>query len=379
MVGTVAVWKRSWLPASETFVRNQQDALSEWTPVSLGLVGEPSPLARETDVLLLRRARFRRLWLRLASLIGWSWHLERYLRANRPDVLHAHFVPEAVVASRACARAGVPLVVTVHGHDVTAAPRTPGLRGIRYRRRARRMLRRAARVVAVSEFTARKAVELGAAPDSVVVQPIGIPLPDDRPPSRPEPEWDVVFVGRLVEVKGVQDLVAAVGTLAAQGRPVRVAVVGDGPLRGELERQAAESAAEIEFLGRLSPADVRSVLRRSRIFCAPSRTAPDGAAEGFGMVYLEAAAEGLPVVAYAHGGVPEAVADGRTGLLAAEGDRAGLTAHIGALLEDEGRARELGEAGRARIEREFDVRTRTRGLEQIYAAVCAQPRDHGRK
>ncbi|WP_051297387.1 glycosyltransferase [Brevibacterium album] len=376
-VRRVAVWKRSWLPASETFVRNQEDALTEWEHVSLGLVREPSPLARDADVLLLESAPFRRLRLRIAGLTGRSRSLRRYLRETRPDVLHAHFIPEAVVASHACRRAGIPLIVTVHGHDVTAAPLTRGLRGFRYRLRARRMLRTAERVVAVSEFTARRAIALGAPAERVVVQPIGIPVPEDRPASRPAPEWDVVFVGRLVEVKGVTDLLTAVSALAAQGRPLRVAVVGEGPLREELEQSAASSAAQVEFLGRLSPSDVRSVLRRARVFCAPSRTAPSGAAEGFGMVYLEAAAEGLPIVAYAHGGVPEAVADRQTGLLAPEGDSAELAVHIRTLLDDEALARKFGNAGRARVERQFDVRSQTRGLERIYEAA-ARSREHQR-
>ncbi len=116
-------------------------------------------------------------------------------------------------------------------------------------------------------------------------------------------------------------------------------------------------------------------MSEASIFVAPSKTAPDGDAEGFGMVFLEASQAGLASIAYRHGGVREAVVDGVTGLLADEGDVAQLSRKVAELLKNPERARSLGEAGRLRATNEFDIRTRTAALEGLYDEVLRDHRD----
>ena len=98
-------------------------------------------------------------------------------------------------------------------------------------------------------------------------------------------------------------------------------------------------------MGHRPPAEVHADLARGGVFCGPSRRTAAGAVEGLGTVFLEAAAHGLAVAAYRSGGVPEAVADGTTGLLAPEGDVPALARALCALLDDPALARRLGEAG----------------------------------
>jgi glycosyltransferase involved in cell wall biosynthesis len=110
---------------------------------------------------------------------------------------------------------------------------------------------------------------------------------------------------------------------------------------------------------------------RARVLCVPSRRAPDGDAEGLGQVVLEAAAVGTPTVGYRHGGIPEAVRDGVTGLLAAEGDVAGLRAALARALDDDALWAQLSAAARRHVETEFDLGRQTARLEALYDEVCS--------
>jgi len=219
----------------------------------------------------------------------------------------------------------------------------------------------------VSEFIAQRLRELGAPADKVVVRPIGIPIPAgiDRHPAG-LPPTGLVFAGRLVQKKGVADLLEAVSRLPEQYRDVPVSIIGFGPLREELAATAERLGVRVRFHGRLSSTEIAEVFRAHAIFCGPSRWSDSGDAEGFGIVFLEAAAQALPVISYRHGGVPEAVVDGETGLLVNEGDVAALSAAIQTLLADPQRAAALGRRGQQRVIAEFDMRQRALELEACY-------------
>ncbi|GAB3856743.1 hypothetical protein GCM10029963_53630 [Micromonospora andamanensis] len=194
------IWRSCLLPGSETFIRNQGDALTTWRPLYLGAVRVPSPLSRDSDVVLCPDTpRGRREWLRL-RLTGGSPRLRRLLARLRPDVVHAHFGGDGWLVSRTAAQLGIPLVVTLHGLDVTRQAAAPGPRGTRHRRNLRTVFGRAALILAVSGAIRDRAVELGADPAKIRVHHTGVPMPP-APATGPK-AWDVVFVGRFVEKKG---------------------------------------------------------------------------------------------------------------------------------------------------------------------------------
>jgi colanic acid/amylovoran biosynthesis glycosyltransferase len=114
---------------------------------------------------------------------------------------------------------------------------------------------------------------------------------------------------------------------------------------------------------------VRDWMARSRVLCVPSITTERGEREGFGLAFIEAQAMGTPVVSSWTGGVPEAVSDGETGLLAPERDYVTLAAHLKRFLEDETFWRECATRGRERVIRHFNLRRQTELLEEIYQAA----------
>jgi colanic acid/amylovoran biosynthesis glycosyltransferase len=365
---TVAIWRSVLLLASETFVRGQGEALTRWRPTFVGAVKADSPLSRDGDLIAFPGPHGRRDFLRL-RLTGRSPALRRVLRAARPALVHAHFGGDGWLVSRSAAQVGVPLVVTLHGHDVTKQPHTGGVKGIRYRRNLRTVFDRAALLIAVSAHIRDRAVALGADPAKVRVHHTGVPVPP-RPVAAAK-RWDLLFVGRFVEKKGVDDLVEAVGTLT-DPRP-RVLFIGGGPLEARMRDRAAALGLDATFLGAQEPAVVARSMVESRIFVAPSRTAADGDAEGLPTTILEAASLGLPTVSTRHSGIPEAVVHGETGLLGAEGDRSALAAHIRRLLADEHLRTRLGEQARRHVEDHFDLVRQTRLLEDIYDSVVVRP------
>lgn len=372
---TVVVWKTIWLKASETFIRNQLDRLTSWRGVGSGLVEVDSPLVLHSDTILLPGSGVRqKIALRVLQMTGHSRALQNHLRTTDADLVHAHFAGNGFAVQRAAKRVGVPFVVTIHGSDVTATPNLPGIRGTIYRRRLRSLFRNADLLIPVSKYLAGVTTGLGADPTKVRVHYIGVPLSKTRADLDAPKDIDVLFVGRLVEKKGVDHLIRALAAASGTLGPVRTVIVGDGPLLPELGRLAAAEHVEVEFLGSRDNAFVREAMSRSKVLMVPSVTASNGDTEGLPTVVLEAGASGLPVVGYAHSGIPEAVVNGRTGLLATEGDIEGLSRHLMTALTDEPLRRSLAEAAVDHIHAHFDIDTQTAGLEVIYDEVVGTVR-----
>jgi glycosyltransferase involved in cell wall biosynthesis len=153
---------------------------------------------------------------------------------------------------------------------------------------------------------------------------------------------------------------------------VRLVIIGDGPLRGELERIATELKVSAEFLGVQGPDAVRGWMQRAWVLCNPSVTAANGDTEGLGMVFAEAQATGLPVVSTLHGGIPEVVRDGETGLLARERCAEELASHLERMLMDRAFWQACSERGKRWIREQFDIRRCTAGLEEVYDDAVAR-------
>jgi colanic acid/amylovoran biosynthesis glycosyltransferase len=267
----------------------------------------------------------------------------------------------------------LPLIVTLHGYDVTVSDaefsRSPT--GRLYLRRRRDLWDQAAAFLCDSDFLRARAVKLGFPEYKLRTHYIGVDHNAFQRSADRSDSTSVVFVGRLVEKKGCDVLVRAMSIVQRQFPLALLTVVGDGYLRRPLEDLAKRLNVNCSFLGPLSSAQVRQTLQNATIFCAPSRTAENGDSEGFGIVFIEAQAMGVPVVSSLHGGIPEAVIHGQTGLLAPEGDHETLAQHLMALLAREDMRFLYGSRGIQLVKNRFDIHARTQALEDTYAEFAA--------
>jgi len=369
----VVIYRDELLGASETFILKQAEALREFRPVYVGLRSvEGLHVPDERRHLLVEPGRLSRLRRLLCKLFGPSPRQAAGVRSLFPALIHAHFGPDATHAMPLARALGVPLVVTHHGYDVTiedhALSRSPSLR--LYVKRRGRLYEAAALVLCVSQFVRDRAVRKGAPLRKTLVHYVGIDIAGFTPDPSVERSDLVLFAGRLVDSKGCDQLLRAM-QLVQRSRPeCSLVIIGDGPLRPRLEQMARELALrQVNFLSTQPPGLVRYWMNRARVFCVPSITVDSGASEGFGMVFAEAQAMGLPVASFDAGGVPEAVVHGSTGLLARERDIAGLAHNIVSLLSDGSMWQRFSEAGQRRARELFDIRRQTAGLEEIYRAV----------
>jgi colanic acid/amylovoran biosynthesis glycosyltransferase len=318
-----------------------------------------------TRLVLEHRGLDRRTLLRtLDPTLFWhrAWTLDqlrrtaRFLPVRHYDVCYCAFgmdAPHALRVRRLGALDGE-LVVAFRGADTTkyVARRGP--------RVYRRTFRHARLLLPVCEFLGRRLVALGAPPERVVVHRTGIYLgrwPYRERVAHPGGRLRLVSVGRLVEKKGIEYALRAVRILVDRGLDVEYRVLGDGPRRDRLAALAAELGVNdrVHFQGRHEQQTVRDGVEGSDILVAASVTAADGDEEGIPNVLKEAMALGLPVVGTRHAGIPELIEDGVSGLLVPERDESALADALQHLAREPGRWAPMGRAGRARIEREYDI------------------------
>ena len=355
-----AIFRSPLFNASEGFVQAQAAALRRYRPLLVGLEDKGNAIPALAGRLLLAE---RPLAFRLGKVAA----LADQLRPHRPALIHAHFATDGLLALPLARALGVPLVTTLHGFDVHRSRarllRSGRLSWIRFALLRRRLIEQGDLFLAVSDALREAAVARGFPAGRTVSHRIGVDL-DRFGPAEPEPGL-ILHVGRLVEKKGTCVLLDAMARLP----DARLAIVGDGPLRGALARQAAALGDRIRFLGALPPVEVAAWMRRAWLLAAPSVTAADGDSEGLPTVIVEAAAASLPAVGTYHSGIPEAVADGETGFLVPERDAAALAGRLTALLGSAELRDRMGKAARALAQRRFDLRRQTALLEDLYDGV----------
>lgn len=253
-------------------------------------------------------------------------------------VSHTRFYPASMWAGRVAKRLGARWVHIEHGGS---SVRSGGfvVRGIADLYDAtvgREIIKRADQVIAVSEASAAFAMQLSGR--QCLVAPRGFTLP-----LRPWVEGSgVLFVGRLVDSKGICELLEA-----TIGIDVPLDIVGDGPLRAQLERETRAKGRRVTFHGPLGPREVEAVMRRSAVLCHPSHT------EGLPTVVLEGAALGMPIVATDVGGTSEIIQDACTGWLVPAKDSTALRRALLTALEQPALSARMGCQARQHVKRSF--------------------------
>jgi glycosyltransferase involved in cell wall biosynthesis len=315
------------------------------------------------------------------GLLGALWALGRVARQVCPDLIHAHWVlPNGPVGALVAVRARVPLVLSLHGSDIYLPERHRWLRPA-----ASWSFRRAAAISACSADLAERAVALGADPGKVRVIPYGADRETFRPATPEERSWVraelglapgealLLAVGRLVRKKGFDVLIRALPRVLAEAGPVRLALLGQGDLREELQRLARQLGVEayIWMPGAVERDRLPALFRGSDLLIVPSMHDEKGNVDGLPNVVLEGMASGLAIVASRVGGIPQVIADGETGLLVPEKDPEALAAAIVRLLCSPELRTRLGEQARQRVERELNWPSVARQFERLYAEALA--------
>lgn len=368
-----AIYRDRLLPPSETFILRQGESLTRYSPLYVGSRRVPGLAVPEDRVIvgagsgLLGLAR---------ELICFGLNLPkvsvRSLSRRHPAIIHAHFGPDGVSALPLAKALGIPLVVTFHGYDATVRDEFARRSFIAHRHfvpRRHLLAQEADLFIAVSDFVKRRLLDQGFPAEKTRRHYIGVDTDFFQPFHAIERSPIVLFVGRLVEVKGCEHLIRAATMLQRCHRDFKLVIIGDGPLRQTLSALAGRLGCRCSFLGLVNQEEVREWMNRARVFCVPSVESESGALEAFGMAFLEAQSMGLPVVSYSSGGIPEAVKHGETGLLAEAGNVAELAEYLALLLDNEELWRSMSRAGFQRTRAHFDIRQQTTLLEDMYDSV----------
>jgi glycosyltransferase involved in cell wall biosynthesis len=281
----------------------------------------------------------------------------RLIRRKRYDAVFAVFaVPSGAVAMALKRLYGIPYVISMQGSDVPGYdPEThPGFVYRMLKPCIRRIWRGAKHLAANSEYMRNLALGFYKGAEILTIHN-GVDLENyERLAAEPRRgrRFRIISVTRLVERKGLQHLLRSLPAVlkGAKGK-IEVLIIGDGPYRGALEKMKREMGLDcVRFLGRIDHKELPKHYKNADLFVLPSEI------EAFGVVFTEAMAGKLPVVATRIGGIPEVVIDGKTGILVPPGNKDELAKAIIKLANDEKLARGMGIAGERRVSDHFTWR-----------------------
>jgi glycosyltransferase involved in cell wall biosynthesis len=294
-----------------------------------------------------------------------AWHYAPLLKKLGVTHVHVHFANRATHTALFLKQLGFTFSFTAHAQDFMVDLGSDDL--------LREMVREAEFVVAVSDFS--KGLLCKTCPESTnKITRIynGIEL-DDFPQAQPgrETPLRLISIGRLIEFKGFQNLISALGLLKERGLAVEARIIGEGPLRGELETQIAEAglSQNIHLLGVRSQEQIKAELAEAHAFVLPSIIDRKGASDILPTVITEAMACHLPVVSTRLAGIPEMVAEGETGFLVEPGDVTALADALQRMAAQPALRASLGHAGRARSEQWFALKHTAAELGRHFSEV----------
>jgi glycosyltransferase involved in cell wall biosynthesis len=340
----IEVLAPSWKGLKSHFIDQVPVRRFRYAPASLEILthdeGAPTKLAK-------------RPWMQLLAipyiLVGFFLCFWICLR-RRPHVIHAHWpFPHGLIALAGKWFFGVPVVLNFHGAELLLVRKHPWVKHV-----LSFLLGRADSVLANSSFTAAKIEAIRKVP--VVLSPYGTTIPERsaEPVSRglQASPFVALFVGRHIERKGLSVLIQAAAKLDPLLYQIRI--VGHGDLSESLQAQVRElGLAHVIFTGKLTQDELAQEYQKANCFVMPSIVDSRGDTEGLGVVLIEAAELGLPLVASNVGGIPDVVVDGETGLLVPQKDPQALCDALIRLAQESGLATRLVEGAKRRIAENF--------------------------
>ena len=362
-----------YLPITETWIYGQLIQMRRYVPVVFTNSIQNLDLFPFEEIYVYQRCVVRPLqsWERFFFKV--PQYPPIYAQAMRERgvcLLHAHFGDEGFRLLTVRAILKIPMVVTFYGYDVSELPRWGPL--WRWRLWLKLLFLMANRILAEGPYMRQSLIRLGCPPHKVEVQHLGVDIeklpfavrqfPTDGP-------IRILIAASFREKKGIQYGIAAFGRVAQKWNRLELVIVGDGPLRPQIERQIAQLGLgdKVRLMGYQPYERLIAIAQEAHIVMAPSVTASNGDTEGGAPVFLiEAQAMGLPILATHHADIPEVVQDGKTGYLVPERDIDALAERLEYLLDHPDLWPQLGTNGRQYVEREFSLKQQTERLEGIY-------------
>lgn len=297
-------------------------------------------------------------------LLAGLWRTAGLCRPGRYDAIHVHWpMPSGIFGLLGKRLGRSRLVSSFYGAELLLARRFPFLKPI-----LAAIIRHSDAVAADSRFTADLVREIAAVPVHVI--PFGSRIQTQAGAPGDGRAGRLLFVGRLIERKGLPYLIEAVGLLASRcsQRPVHLDIVGEGNMKAEWMAlaEARGLSEHVTFHGRVDDRALADFYARCDVFVLPSIVDTHGDTEGLGVVLLEAMSCRKPVIATEVGGITDIVRDGETGLLVPQRDAAALAAAVERLLDDPDLAHRLGQSGAAYARQRFDWTRIVDDIEAMY-------------
>ncbi len=362
----VACLRLVFLPPPEAVAVEQLRALRHYVPVVLA-AHAPSAAAMPPGAVCTLEALNPLAWVlnRAALALGGSCpHFERRMREAGCRLIHLRSASEARYGLALKARTQLPLVTAFDGPDVGSR--------LRHRPRVYERLFAAGDLFLASCQAVRKQLLALGCPDALVrVHYPGLDLERIAYAGRESAAGglvNILMVGQMVERKGIAYALQAFAAVHRYQRRVALTLIGDGPVRPAVEALLREMnlRGAVRLLGAQPREVVLAEMARAHLYLQPSVTSADGDAEGIPMALVEAMASGLPVVATWHGGIPEIVADGRSGYLVSERNAHALAERLRHLAEHPELWAAFGRAGREIVESRFGLEQQAAELEAWY-------------
>jgi glycosyltransferase involved in cell wall biosynthesis len=372
----VACYCATFLKPEMWHIYRQITALERVSPVVIAQKRENSgrfPFDRIDIVPRPALHFFRRFWFRQMRDKPWQISsgelraLMKVLERRRARLLHIYFGHIAVHLLPLIRAWPRPSIVSFHGADVMVDMNKPA-----YREATRQMLDVVKLVLVRSESLRRAVADLGCDQKKIEVQRTGIPLDEfpfrERNFSGSDGEWRFVQAGRLIEKKGLPVTLRAFASFLKRYPKATLTIAGEGPLLGHLQELARELKIDnrVSFTGLISQEELRDLYYGSHVFLHPSETGPDGNQEGIPNSMLEAMASGLPVFATEHGGIPEAIKHGVSGVLVPERDEEELAWTLLNAVEDQRFLARVARGGAEVVGENFELRLQAGRLEDAY-------------
>ncbi len=372
----IACYCATFLKPEMLHIYRQITALERCSPVVIAQKREQAGCYPFEPIYIVPKPAthfLRRFWFRQLRDQPWQISdrelctLQTVLSKTGAQLLHIYFGQIAVHLLPLIRSWKKPSIVSFHGADATVDMNKPA-----YRKTTRQMLDAVKLVLVRSESLRRAVIDLGCNEGKIEIQRTGIPL--DEFPFRERnfvtavTEWRFVQAGRLIEKKGLPVTLRAFAVFLRQYPNANLTIAGEGPLLGQLQNLAGELNIDrrVSFTGFVSQQQLREIYDGSHIFLHPSQRGDDGNQEGIPNSMLEAMASGLPVFATHHGGIPEAIRNGVSGVLVPERDHEKLAAALLDAAQDPGFLSRIARDGAEIVRKNFDLRAQAQRLEEIY-------------